>query len=191
MVSRSKPELARSVADLRAALEVFERAIPEVEAIARVVVDVLRRGGKIITAGNGGSAAQALHLSEELIGRFARTRKPLAAICLCSDVTALTCIANDFGYDQLFARQLEALARPGDALVALTTSGNSPNILKALERARSAKVTTIGLLGPSGSPAEKLCDHALVLNKVPAPRIQELHLLTIHSILEQADATFD
>ncbi len=105
-------------------------------------------------------------------------------------MTALTCIANDFGYDQVFARQLEALARPGDALVALTTSGTSANILKVLERARAANVTTIGLLGPAGSPAEKLCDHALVLGTVPAPRIQELHLLTIHSILEHADAVF-
>src|SRR5215510_4656040 len=145
MSSRSDHDLARSIGELRSALGVFERAAPAIEAIARKIIETLKRGNKILTAGNGGSAAQALHLSEELIGRFARTRKPLAALCLCSDVTALTCIANDFGYDQVFARQLEALARPGDALVGLTTSGNSPNILRALERARSAQLTTIGL----------------------------------------------
>lgn len=190
MSSPSDSSLARSIADLRGALDEFVRVKPRVEAITRCMVETLQRGNKVLTAGNGGSAAQALHLSEELIGRFARTRKPLAAICLCSDVTALTCIANDFGYEQVFARQIDALAKPGDTLVTLTTSGNSPNILKALERAKAAKLTTIGLLGPAGSPAEKLCDYSLILTGVPAPRIQELHLLTIHCMLEAADAAF-
>jgi D-sedoheptulose 7-phosphate isomerase len=180
----------RFVTELRGALDVFERQAARVEAIASAVVSALRQNHKVLTAGNGGSAAQALHLSEELIGRFARTRRPLAAVCLSSDVTALSCIANDFGYEEVFARQVEALGQPGDVLVVLTTSGTSANIIRALERARAAKRTTIGLLGPAGSAAERLCDHALILDREGPARIQELHLLTIHCILEDADAAF-
>ncbi len=187
-MSNPTAPIRASIVALRAALDVFESRATQIDAIVTEIVETLRRGNRLFSAGNGGSSAQALHLSEELIGRFAKTRRPLAATCLAADPTALTCIANDFGFEQIFARQLEALGNPGDALVVLTTSGKSPNILRALDTARAKKIRTIGLLGPSGSECESRCDVALTLDNVPAPRIQELHLLTIHLILERADA---
>lgn len=187
-MSAADSSIRPSLAALRSAIDVFESGATQVEAITNAVVETLRRGNRLFSAGNGGSSAQALHLTEELIGRFAKTRRPLAATCLAADPTALTCIANDFGFEQIFARQLEALGSPGDALVVLTTSGKSPNILRVLDTARAKKIRTIGLLGPSGSECESKCDLALTLDNVPAPRIQELHLLTIHLILERADA---
>jgi len=189
-MSSGDSSIRPSIAALRAALDVFESRARQVDAIIVEIVETLRRGNRLFSAGNGGSSAQALHLCEELIGRFAKTRRPLAATCLAADPTALTCIANDFGYEQIFARQLAALGKPGDVLVVLTTSGKSPNILQVLDAARAQKIRTIGLLGPSGSECESKCDLALTFDNVPAPRIQELHLLTIHLILERADAAF-
>jgi D-sedoheptulose 7-phosphate isomerase len=151
------------------------------------VVETLRADRKILTCGNGGSAAEALHLAEELVGRYRDTRRALPAICLCADATALTCIANDWDYAEVFARQIEAHGRAGDLLIALSTSGKSPSVLRALERARKIGVSTMGLLGPAGSPAESLCDRVLTLDNVPPPRIQEAHLITIHLILDRID----
>jgi D-sedoheptulose 7-phosphate isomerase len=158
-----------------------------IDEIARRIADVLTGGGTILTCGNGGSAAEALHLAEELIGRFSRQRRPFAGLCLSADSTAITCISNDFGFEEVFARQIEGLGRKGDALVALTTSGKSPNVLRALERARKLGLTTIGLLGHPGSPAEALCDLALTPRVAAASHIQEAHLLAIHLILEYLD----
>ncbi len=161
------------------------------DTVARIVDAIrssLAAGGKVITCGNGGSAAEALHLSEEMIGRFSRDRAPLAALSLSADPTAMTCIANDFGYEQVFARQVRGLARAGDVLVALTTSGKSPNILRALEAARELGVTTIGLLGAPGSPAETLCDIAFTPTAAHSAHVQEMHLMVIHLILEQLDS---
>ena len=145
-------------------------------------------GGTVLTCGNGGSAAEALHLSEELIGRYKAERPPYRAGCLASDPTALTCIANDYGFDNVFSRQLEGLARRGDCLVALSTSGNSENVRRALEKAREMSVTTIGLLGKSGGPCKDMCDHALVMPSDATERIQEGHLLVIHQILEALES---
>jgi D-sedoheptulose 7-phosphate isomerase len=158
-----------------------------VEKIARRIANALDAGGKVLTCGNGGSAAEALHLTEELIGRFSRDRRPLAGVCLSADPTAMTCIANDFGYEEVFARQIEGLGRKEDVVVALTTSGKSPSILRALERARKLGLTTIGLLGNPGSPAESLCDLALTPRAAEASHVQEIHLITIHLILEYLD----
>jgi len=162
------------------------------EAVAAIIdklVALSNAGGKIMTCGNGGSAAEAMHLSEELMGRYRRTRPPIAAICLNSDPTALTCIANDWEFAEVFARQVAGIGRLGDALVVLSTSGKSPSILRALERARSDGLTTIGLLGPAGSPAESLCDLALTLPAtVAASHVQEMHLVFIHLLLERFDA---
>ena len=166
----------------------FEQA-PVIERIASTIGETLRRGGRILTCGNGGSAAEALHLAEEMMGRFSRDRRPFAAVCLSADATALTCIANDFGYEEIFARQVEGLGQKGDALVALSTSGKSPNIVRALERARSLGLTTIGLLGSPGSPAESRCDVALTPSAAHSAHTQEAHLITIHLILEHLDAT--
>ena len=155
--------------------------------IAEAMRGSLDAGGKILTCGNGGSAAEALHLAEEMMGRFERKRSPLAAVCLSSDPTALTCISNDYGYEEVFARQVAGLGRRGDVLVALSTSGRSPNVVNALQRAKDLGLVTVGLLGQPGSPAQPLCDLAFTTPASRSAHIQELHLMVIHLILEQLD----
>lgn len=167
----------RTLADRAAALT------PAVDAAGAALRHVLRSGGKILTCGNGGSAADALHLAEELTGKYDRPRRALAALCLNADGTALTCIANDFGYEQVFARQIEALGRPGDALVTFTTSGRSPNILAALAAARSRGLVTVTLTGKDGGAAAPASDHALVMPSHDTARIQELHTVVLHAWL--------
>ncbi len=180
---------------IRARLERSARVISDlaaqadrIESVARFIAETLRNDGTLYTCGNGGSAAEALHLAEELIGRYKRDRAPKRAVCLNADPTALTCIANDFGYDHVFARQAQALCRPGDALVAFSTSGNSPNIVEALNAARHNKCTTIGLLGKSGGPALAHCDHSIVVNSNDTESIQEAHQVILHLILEAVEA---
>lgn len=169
-----------SLAGLRDGAEIIAR-------IADAMRESLDAGGKILTCGNGGSAAEALHLAEEMMGRFERKRAPLPAVCLSSDSTALTCIANDYGYEEVFARQVTGLGRRGDVLVALSTSGRSPNVVSALQRARDLGLVTVGLLGPPGSPAEPLCNLAFTTEAAHSAHVQELHLMAIHLILEQLD----
>lgn len=161
-----------------------------IQRIARRIEEVVRGGGKVMTCGNGGSAAEALHLAEEMMGRFSKNRAPIAAVCLCADATALTCIANDFGYEEIFARQVEGLGRKGDVLIGLTTSGKSANVVKALAKAKSLGIGTIGLLGLPGSAAEKFCDLAFMSSVSETACIQELHLIVTHLILEYLDAKF-
>jgi D-sedoheptulose 7-phosphate isomerase len=178
-------------ASLQARVQILADLAKTADTIERIITslaETLRRGGKILTCGNGGSAAEALHLSEELIGRFHRNRAPLAAICLCADPAAMTCIANDYGFEELFARQVEGLGCKGDALVAFTTSGKSLNVVHALERARRLGLTTIGLVGEHGSAAEQWCDLALVCGMKDETHRQEAHLAAIHLILEHLDA---
>jgi D-sedoheptulose 7-phosphate isomerase len=169
-------------------LETIIEAAPAVEQIAATMARALADGRKILTCGNGGSAAEALHLAEEMIGRFSRDRAPFAAVCLCADPAAMTCIANDYGFEELFARQVQGLGCKGDVLVALSTSGRSPNIVKALERARDVGLTTVGLLGEPGSPAQAFCDHAMTISARHSSHIQEVHIVAIHLILEYLDA---
>jgi len=163
------------------------------EALIRaceMVVQTLRDGGTILTCGNGGSAAEALHLAEELTGRYRTNRQALRAVCLAADPTALTCIANDFGFDHVFARQVEALGRPGDLLVVFSTSGKSPNLLRALHVARDRGVATLGLLGGEGGPALPLCDHAIVVPGVDGAAVQEAHQMIMHILCEACEARF-
>ncbi len=152
---------------------------PELERGARVLVAALRRGNKVITFGNGGSACDAQNFASELVGRFARSRPPLAAIALTVNTSDLTAIANDFGYEEVFARQLQAHAKRGDVAVAISTSGNSPNVLKAAALARRLGLKTIGLTGESGGAlrgAVELC--VRVPSRITA-RIQEAHITII------------
>ncbi|MHC4217397.1 MAG: D-sedoheptulose-7-phosphate isomerase [Planctomycetota bacterium] len=144
----------------------------------------LRSGGTLYTAGNGGSAAQALHLAEELIGRYRGDRPPLRAMCLNADPTAITCIANDYGYAQVFSRQCEALLAEGDALLVLSTSGNSENVVAALEVARQRHTLTAGLLGGGGGRCAALCDHAVTLAERDSAHVQEAHQVAVHLICE-------
>lgn len=159
-----------------------------IERIGVAVRSALRSGGTVFTCGNGGSAAEAFHLSEELIGKYRSTRRPLAGLCLNADPTALTCIANDFGFDEVFARQIEGLGKKGDVLVAFSTSGRSRNVIRALEAARARGVSTIGLLGKGGGPARSLCDIALIVDHEATEVIQECHQVIVHLILEAVES---
>ncbi|TVQ31382.1 MAG: SIS domain-containing protein [Phycisphaeraceae bacterium] len=160
----------------------------DIRAIGDAVRNCLDQGGAIYTCGNGGSAAEALHLAEELIGKYRAARPPRRAVCLNADPTALTCIANDFGFDEVFARQVEALVRRGDALVVFSTSGASPNIVRALQKARDLGATTIGLLGREGGASLPLCDLPLVVRSQETAHIQEAHQVVLHLILEAVEA---
>ena len=137
-----------------------------IEQIALTIYRALQAGGTLFTCGNGGSTADALHLAEELIGRYRANRRPLPALCLAADPTALTCIANDFGYEQIFSRQLAALAHPGDVLVCLSTSGASANIVNALRVGRECGVHAIALLGKDGGAARGLADQEVIIAKM-------------------------
>ncbi len=177
----------------RAASTVFtlENQISEIGKIARVVVETLKRGGKVLTCGNGGSAAEAMHMAEELTGKYSKPRKALPGICLCADGTALTCIANDWDYAHIFSRQVEAFARKGDLLVVFTTSGNSENCLLAAKAMKAAGGKVIGLLGKGGGKAKHMCDVALVVDSDTTNHIQEAHQVVLHLVLEAVDAAWD
>lgn len=154
---------------------------------ASIFSKALKQGNTIFWCGNGGSASESSHLAVELIGRFKNNRRPLPSISLNSDTSAITCIANDFGYDEIFARQLEGLAKQGDVLVALSTSGKSENILRALRKAKDLGVTTIALLGKGGGEALNNADYAIVIDSSETARIQEIHLLIGHTFCEFAE----
>ena len=141
-------------------------------------------GGKILLCGNGGSASDCQHIAAELTGRFLKERRPLPAIALTTDTSALTAIANDYGYAQVFSRQLEALANPCDTLIAISTSGNSENVIGAVNLAKSQALRVIGLLGRDGGRLKELCDISIVVPSDSTPRIQEAHILIGHTICE-------
>jgi D-sedoheptulose 7-phosphate isomerase len=148
---------------------------------AEAMTGTLRRGGRLLFCGNGGSASDSLHLAAEFNGRLAAEREPLAALALNADTATLTAVANDYGYEQVFARPLRALSRPGDCLVVLSTSGRSPNVLRALEAARVSGVATVALLGRDGGPARALADIAVVVPHADSARIQEAHIFIGHT----------
>ena len=178
------------------ALEAFmadERNIATLEQAAKLLAESLQAGGKILACGNGGSACDAMHFCEELTGRFRKDRPALAAVSL-TDVGHITCVANDYGYDEVFARGVEALGTPGDVLVALSTSGNSPNVIRAVEEANARDMRTIGLLGRDGGALAGVCDLEWIIAGVPtyAPtsdRIQEIHMLILHTLVEGVERT--
>ncbi|MCF7935219.1 MAG: SIS domain-containing protein [Synergistales bacterium] len=157
-------------------------AAPRLAVAAKRLIAVLEAGGTVFFCGNGGSAADAQHLAAELEGRFARARRALAGLALGTNASTVTAVANDMGFHRLFARELEALAGDGDALVALSTSGDSPNVLAALETARRQGVATIGLTGRTGGAMAPLCDILLQAPSEKTPRIQEVHILWGHTL---------
>lgn len=164
------------------------RALPTLASAVSRAVDIicssLAGGGQLLVAGNGGSAADAQHITAELTGRFLRERQPLRAIALHANTSALTAIGNDYGYEHVFARELSAHARPGDVLLAISTSGNSRNILRAIEAARKSKVSVIGLTGESGGEMRMACDLCLCVPSQSTARIQEMHITIGHAICE-------
>jgi D-sedoheptulose 7-phosphate isomerase len=160
----SKNQLvSRMLAEAEDALAASRGLAPLIAKTGAWIASRLRKGGKVLTAGNGGSAADAMHLAEELVGRFKSNRRSLPAIALTADGTLLTCIANDFGFEEVFARQVEGLGRRGDVLVLFTTSGNSENLLRAARAAKKKGVTTIALLGKGGGKLCGKCDHEILV----------------------------
>ena len=145
-------------------------------------VQSLQKGGKLMLCGNGGSAADSQHLAAEFTGRFIKDRPPIAAVALSTDTSALTCIGNDYSFNDIFSRQVQALGKAGDCLIAISTSGNSGNVLAAVAAAQSLGISTIGLLGRDGGKLKAQCDVAIVVPSQVTARIQEAHILIGHSL---------
>lgn len=156
-------------------------------AIAAALSDSLRRGCKVLACGNGGSMCDAMHFAEELTGRFRADRPALAALAL-ADPSHLSCVANDFGYEHVFARGVEALGRPGDVLVVLSTSGRSPNIAAAVRAASQRGMKTVAFLGQGGGPIAGRCEHEFIAPGTTSDRIQEVHMMVLHALVEAVEA---
>ncbi len=183
-IDASFREAAACLADFMADEAQFSR----VAAFADVLAATFERGGKALSCGNGGSMSDAMHFAEEWSGRYRAERPPLPAIAF-SDPGHMSCVANDYGYDQVFARQVRALGASGDLLLVLSTSGNSPNLLRAAEVAREKGVTVVGLLGKGGGALLPLCDIGIVVPGATSDRIQELHIKIIHTVIEAVERT--
>ena len=182
-------------AHLAVSLAALERATKDAalldvaQKIAAAIIAALRSGNKLLIIGNGGSAADAQHIAAEIVGRYKQDRPGYAAIALTTDTSALTSIANDYGFEQVFARQVEGLGQRGDVLLALSTSGKSPNILAALRLARARGLVTIGFTGSNGENLQSQCDHLLVAPSDDTPVIQQIYLAVAHGICDEIEQT--
>jgi len=168
----------------------FAKEIGHILSQGNHMADCLTSGGKILICGNGGSAADAQHFAAELSGRYVRERRALAGVALTTDTSALTAIGNDYGFDKIFARQLEALGRAGDLFVGISTSGNSENIVQAVKTAQSLGIRTLGLLGRDGGRLKSLMDDCLIVSSDITARIQEIHIMIVHFWCEILDGRF-
>jgi D-sedoheptulose 7-phosphate isomerase len=157
---------------------------PDVDRVVGMIARSMAAGGTLMVCGNGGSAADAQHIAAELTGRFFRDRRPLRALALHANTSSLTAIGNDYGYEEVFAREIGAHGRPGDVLLAISTSGNSRNVLRAIEAARKKDIAVVGLTGGPGGRMRELCDVCLCVPSNSTPRIQECHILIGHTICE-------
>lgn len=155
-----------------------------IEQVVKLIATAFREGRKVLLFGNGGSATDAAHIAAEFVGRYHRDRVPLPAIALATDIAAITCIANDYGYEELFARQIRAHGQKGDVAIAISTSGNSPNVLKGVEAARAIGLTTIAWTGGSGGKLAGMVDHPFVVPSKVTARIQEIHITLGHVLCE-------
>ncbi|WP_114395709.1 D-sedoheptulose-7-phosphate isomerase [Oleisolibacter albus] len=182
--------IRRSFLDSAANFTALAGMAPQVAAAAERMIASIRAGGKVMFCGNGGSAADAQHLATELLGRYLRNRPALPALALTTDSSALTAIGNDFGFVDVFARQLRGLGRSGDLLVAITTSGNSPNVLEAVKAAREMGIGVIGLTGQGGGALRDACDLCLCVPSAHTPRIQEMHIAVGHLLCELVENAF-
>jgi D-sedoheptulose 7-phosphate isomerase len=162
----------------------LEPLFPLISDVGIAMQDCIKNGGKILLMGNGGSAADSQHIAAEIIGRYKKERKGLAAIALTTDTSILTSVGNDYGYDYIFARQIEGLCRPEDLVIGITTSGNSKNVVRAIEAANEIGATTVGLTGCSGGKLSALCKYNIVVPADVTARIQEAHIFIGHSLCE-------
>ena len=161
--------------------------VNSVERAGLIMIDALKNGNKLLLAGNGGSAADAQHFAGEIVGRFLMERDSIPAISLCTDPSVVTCIANDYGYEKLFAREVSGLGNTGDILIVISTSGNSKNCINAINVAHEKEMKVVGLLGRSGGAMSEICDISLVVPADNTPRIQEIHTLTVHLLCEMIE----
>lgn len=179
--------LTAAIAEHRTVLDRVDGMLDGVQRLSDEMCHRFERGGIVYTFGNGGSAADAQHLSAELIGRYLRERRPLAAVSLATDASVMTCIANDYSYQETFVRQVRALARPADMVVGFTTSGTSPSVVAGLRAGREAGACTIAFTGAGGVALAAECDHAFVVPTRSTARIQEMHTLLLHLISDCVD----
>ncbi len=166
----------------------LDKLIPVISEVADTLKQCIAQGGKILLMGNGGSAADSQHIAAEIVGRYKKERRGLAAIALTTDTSILTSVGNDYGYHYIFARQIEALCRPGDVVIGITTSGNSENVVLAIEEANRLGAVTIGLTGGSGGKLNGLCQYNIVVPSSDTPRIQEAHIFIGHSLCEMLES---
>jgi len=187
MVSMSNDAIIRAIGD---SISVKQKIIEDgvlvnsMREVADECIAAYRQGNRVLLAGNGGSAADAQHIAAEFVGRYAFDRPGLPAIAFTTDTSMLTAIANDYGYDQIFRRQLEANGRMGDVFIGISTSGNSANLVTALQRARELEIITVGLTGQSGGKMQSLCDYCIQVPSMTTPRIQESHIMVGHVICD-------
>jgi D-sedoheptulose 7-phosphate isomerase len=172
----------RNVAEQVALLQTLHTLAEVVDQAGHLATVCLKSGGKLMFCGNGGSAADSQHLAAELTGRFIKDRRPLAAVALSTDTSALTCIGNDYSFDEVFARQVQGLGRAGDVLIAISTSGNSRNVIRAVEEAKAIGMKVIGFLGRDGGALKAMCDVPIVVPSQVTARIQESHILIGHTL---------
>jgi D-sedoheptulose 7-phosphate isomerase len=180
--------LQEAVASHQAVINQLESIFPIISDVADELRACLARGGKILLMGNGGSAADSQHIAAEIVGRFQKERRGLPAIALSTDTSIITSIGNDYGYDYIFARQIEALCLPEDVVIGITTSGNSKNVVMAIEVANSLGATTVGLTGGTGGELSSLCKFNMIVPNNETARIQEAHILIGHSLCALLEA---
>lgn len=195
MKTTNAVDLAAGIQErLRESIQTKERVlatlVPAIEEVARLLIEALSAGHKVLLFGNGGSAADSQHIASELVGKLLVKRPALPAIALTTDTSGLTAMANDFGYEQVFVRQIEALGQPGDVAIGISTSGNSPNVLAAIETARRKGLKTVALAGRDGGKLARLADHAIVIPSQSTQRIQEAHITIGHIWCELVEEVF-
>jgi D-sedoheptulose 7-phosphate isomerase len=187
--NHSQEELESILLEVKRVANALDGIAVELMRAADMIVERIFSGNKLILFGNGGSAAQAQHVASELVGRFQSDRQPLPAIALTTDTSALTSIGNDYGFEEIFARQIRALGRPDDVALAISTSGESPNVLRALDAAREKNLRTIGLTGRSGGKMRERVDLCLCVPSDSTPRIQEAHLVISHILCRMVETS--
>ncbi len=180
--------IEKAFKDAKRVLDLFvnEQNLKAVEVISLRLINAFNNGNKVIIFGNGGSATDAMHFAEEFTGRFRKDRRALPAIAL-NDSSHITCVGNDYGFDDIFARGVEAYAKEGDVVIGLSTSGNSPNIIKGLDKAIECKATTVALLGKDGGKLKGKCDLEIIVEGKTSDRIQEIHMMALHIIIETVE----
>ncbi len=183
MIEQIKKQISESIQTKQELLQNHELLL-NIQKVAELSIKIYADSGKMLLAGNGGSAADAQHIAAELVGRYAFDRASLSAIALTTDTSALTAIGNDYGYDQIFSRQLEGLGSSGDIFIGISTSGNSRNIINAFKSAKQKKITTVALTGRDGGEMAKISDISIVVPSSQTPRIQEAHILIGHILCD-------